>query len=59
MIAFAGDGAILSVLSPDGNYNATNWETGDLITKPRMNKLEGGVYKNRADINKILKTKEE
>ena len=43
------------MLDENGNYNITNWETGDLITKPRMNKLEGGVYKNREDINKILK----
>lgn len=42
------------MLDENGNYNITNWETGDLITKPRMNKLEGGVYKNREDINKIL-----
>ena len=50
----ANDGAILSVLDENGSYNITYWETGDLITKPKMNKLEGGVYKNREDINKIL-----
>ena len=42
------------MLDENGNYNITNWEIGDLITKLRMNKLEGGVYKNREDINKIL-----
>lgn len=59
MIAYADDGAILSVLLPDGNYNATSWETGDLISKPRMNKIERGIYKNREDINKILEAVDE
>lgn len=53
------DGAILSVYLEDGNYNATIWETGDIISKPRMNKIEQGIYGNREDINKILKAVDE
>ena len=48
------DGAILSVYLEDGNYNATIWETGDIISKAKMNKIEQGIYGNREDINKIL-----
>lgn len=28
----------------DGNYNVTVWETGDIITKDKLNKLEDALY---------------
>ena len=35
----------LSTFLPDGNYNKTEWESKDLITAARLNKLEDGLYK--------------
>ena len=36
----------------EGNYNMTVWETGDIITKNKLNKIEDALYEiNAADSN--------
>jgi hypothetical protein len=38
----------------EGNYNKTEWETGDIITKNKLNKIEDALYEiNAADGNFI------
>lgn len=36
----------MAVFDEYGNYIATYWETGDLISKPRMNKIEDAIWYN-------------
>lgn len=38
----------------EGNYNKTEWQTGDIITKNKLNKIEDALYEiNAADSNFI------
>ena len=46
----------------EGNYNKTDWQTGDIITKNKLNKIEDALYEiNAADSNfvteEVLDTK--
>ena len=36
----------MAVFDEDGNYIATYWEVGDLISKPKMNKIEDAIWYN-------------
>ena len=40
-----------STFDSDGNYNKHNWQTGQMITEPLLNKIEDAIYINRNDIN--------
>ncbi len=37
-------GEVLEVFDEDGNYNKTNWVSGDIITDTRLNKVEEALY---------------
>ena len=41
-----GESAALQTFLEDGAYNRTDWETRDLISKQRLNKLEDGLWWN-------------
>ena len=52
----ADDGTVLAVFDEDGNYIATYWEIGDLISKPKMNKSVGELKQYNIDVY-IIATK--
>lgn len=37
-------GEVLEVFDEDGNYNKTNWVSGDIITDSKLNKVEEALY---------------
>ena len=42
----------LPTFDKEGNYNKTDWQTGDIITKNKLNKIEDALYEiNAADDN--------
>lgn len=44
----------VATFDEEGNYNKTEWELGDIITKNKMNKIEDALYEiNAADSNFI------
>jgi hypothetical protein len=52
----------LPTFDEEGNYNKTDWQTGDIITKNKLNKIEDALYEiNAADDNfvteEVLDTK--
>lgn len=34
----------LITILPNGDYNKTDWKTGDIISKPKLNKIEDALY---------------
>ena len=47
---------LLAVAEPEetfieDSYNKTTWELGDIITSPRMNKIEDGIYQVNEKVN--------
>ena len=45
----------MAVFDESGNYIATYWEIGDLISKPRMNKIEDAIWYNTKAIRELEK----
>ena len=58
-IGRVGESSALQTFLADGSYNRTDWETRDLISKERLNKLEDGLWWNTYYDKLTVKTYDE